>query len=433
MCARRGGRSFAWLSTEQAVCDGNYRFKDGKPVHLLERKERRFRRVVRRYRLAFDMAAEEDLQIVVDLVALDAQEHEWRKLPHCEPRLLGQFAPRRVLQRLAGLDAPAWERIVAARRCLTAQHKQQAVLALQGDRDGWQDLSCAHHIPMAKFGGYPPAILAGAGVSPQLVPDESPCIKENGHQREMCGRYSLTAGPDEVEEFFALAGVEDFPARYNIAPTQPILLVIAGERREPGSNLPSRRTMLARWGLIPAWAKNPADMPLNINARSETAAEKASFKTAMRHRRVLVPASGFYEWRRSGKNRSQAFWVRPKRGGVVAFGGLMETYAEAGGSEIDTAALLTTAASGDIVHIHDRMPVVIQPRDFEQWLDCRGQEPRDVAHLMRPTEGFFEAIPVSDKVNKVANTGPELQEREEASSNVEPPEQKTAPAQLTLF
>lgn len=248
----------------------------------------------------------------------------------------------------------------------------------------------------------------------------------------MCGRFSLTAGPRELEEFLALLGVEDFPPRYNIAPTQPILLVIAGNRREPGSNLPDRQAMLARWGLIPAWAKNPADMPLNINARSETAAEKASFKTAMRHRRVLVPASGFYEWRRSGR-QAQAYWVRPRHGGIVAFGGLMEPYAEPGGSEIDTAALLTTAANGDIADIHDRMPVVIQPQDFERWLDCRTQEPRDVAHLMRPVEeGFFEAIPVSDKVNKVANTGPDLQER--ADIPLAAPERpKPAPAQLTLF
>ncbi len=252
----------------------------------------------------------------------------------------------------------------------------------------------------------------------------------------MCGRFSLTAGPEELEELFALLGVEDFPPRYNIAPTQPILLVIAGNRREPGSNLPDRQAMLARWGLVPAWAKNPADMPLNINARSETAAEKPSFKTAMRHRRVLIPASGFYEWRRDGKNRSQAYWIRPRTGGIVAFGGLLEPYADAGGSEIDTAAILTTQASADISHIHDRMPVVIGPGDYGQWLDCRTQEPRDVARLMLPPEqGMFEAIPVSDKVNKVANTGPELQDRVEPVAVPKGLEkQKPGNAgQLTLF
>ena len=121
----------------------------------------------------------------------------------------------------------------------------------------------------------------------------------------------------------------------------------------------------------------------------------------------LIPASGFYEWRRDGKNKSQPYWIRPKGGGIVAFAGLMETYAEPGGSEIDTGAILTTAANGDIAHIHDRMPVVIRPEDFARWLDCRTQEPRDVADLLRPPEqGLFEAIPVSDRVNKVANTGP---------------------------
>ena len=252
----------------------------------------------------------------------------------------------------------------------------------------------------------------------------------------MCGRFSLTAGPEELEAFFALLEVEGFPPRYNIAPTQPILLVIAGNGREPGSNLPDRRAMLARWGLIPSWTKDPNDLPAHFNARSETAVEKASFKTAMRHRRVLIPASGFYEWRRDGSKRSQAYWVRPRHGGIVAFAGLMETYAEPGGSEVDTAAILTTAASSDIAHIHDRMPVVIMPQDFERWLDCRTREPRDVAHLMRtPEQGLFEAIPVSDKVNKVANTGPDLQERMEIVPAPKAPEKQKSGqiGQLTLF
>ena len=252
----------------------------------------------------------------------------------------------------------------------------------------------------------------------------------------MCGRFALTAPPRAVEEFLGLVDVEDFPERYNIAPTQPILIVIAGDRQVTGSNLPERRAMLVRWGLTPGWVKDPRDFPLLINARAETAIGKASFRAAMRHRRVLVPASGFYEWRRDGQKRSQAYWVRPRHGGIVAFAGLMETYAEPGGSEIDTAAILTTAASGDIAHIHDRMPVVIKSEHFEKWLDCRTQEPRDVAHLMRaPEDGFFEAIPVSDKVNKVANTGTDLQERVEPETIAKAPEtQKPGQAgQLTLF
>ena len=189
--------------------------------------------------------------------------------------------------------------------------------------------------------------------------------------------------------------------------------MIEADRPEPGSNRPSRRALLLRWGLIPGFVKDPKEFPLLINARAETATEKASFRAAMRHRRILVPASGFYEWHRPSKEeggKAQAYWIRPKRGGIVAFAGLMETWSSADGSELDTAAILTTSANPAIGAIHDRMPVVISPEDFERWLDCKTQEPRDVADLMRPAqEDLFEAIPVSDLVNKVANMGPELQ------------------------
>ncbi|MET3520467.1 SOS response-associated peptidase [Mesorhizobium abyssinicae] len=233
----------------------------------------------------------------------------------------------------------------------------------------------------------------------------------------MCGRFALTATPEQTAAFLGLAELETFPARYNIAPTQPVLMVLAGPPRAPGSNLPDRQPMLVRWGLIPTWVKDTREFPLLFNARSEGAAQKASFKTAMRHRRALVPASGFYEWRQAGDkgaggSKGQPYWIRPRHGGLVAFAGLIETYAEPGGSEMDTGAILTARASSGIANIHDRMPVVIEERDFARWLDCRTQEPRDVADLLRPAEpDFFEAVPVSDLVNKVANTGPEIQER----------------------
>ncbi|MBN9221166.1 MAG: SOS response-associated peptidase [Mesorhizobium sp.] len=228
----------------------------------------------------------------------------------------------------------------------------------------------------------------------------------------MCGRFALTATPDQTAAFLGVTELEEFPARYNIAPTQPVLAATAGPPREPGSNLPDRQAMLVRWGLIPAWVKDTREFPLLINARSESVLEKASFKTAMRHRRALIPASGFYEWQQSGGKKGQPYWIRPRRGGMVAFACLIETYSEPGGSEMDTGAIITTQANSGIAHIHDRMPVVIGERDFTRWLDCRTQEPRDVLDLLKPVEpDFFEAIPVSDLVNKVANTGPEIQER----------------------
>lgn len=246
----------------------------------------------------------------------------------------------------------------------------------------------------------------------------------------MCGRFTLTATPDEVEALFALLELDDFPPRYNIAPTQPILVVAAGWPRPPGSNLPERRALLARWGLIPGWAKDPKALPLLINARADSVVEKSAFKAAMRHRRVLVPASGFYEWRRSGST-SQAYFVRPAGGRLIAFAGLMETWSEPGGSEIDTAAILTTDANADLSDIHDRMPVVVKPEDFGRWLDCRTREPRDVADLLSPVEaGFFEAIPVSDRVNKVTNTDPDVQARIDPTP-ADAPEEPAA--QLTLL
>jgi putative SOS response-associated peptidase YedK len=226
-----------------------------------------------------------------------------------------------------------------------------------------------------------------------------------GPEKIMCGRFSLTASPQEVADALGIEDVGDFPPRYNIAPTQPILVAVIG----PAGN---RVALLVRWGLVPSWVKEPKEFTLLINARSETAAEKPAFRSAMRHRRVLIPASGFYEWKRpeDPKGKKQAYWIRPAGGGMVTFGGLMETWHSADGSEIDSGAILTTAANARISDIHDRMPVVIRPKDHERWLDCKTLEPRDIADLLKPVDDdFFESIPVGDKVNKVANSGPEIQ------------------------
>lgn len=249
----------------------------------------------------------------------------------------------------------------------------------------------------------------------------------------MCGRFALTHTPIVVEDEFGASGVDAFPPRFNIAPSQPVMVIGPAPTREPGSNQPTRQAFLVRWGFIPSWVKDVKEFPMLINARSETAAEKASFRAAMRHRRVLIPASGFYEWKKLPGKRTQAYWIRPRNGGIVAFGGLVETYAEPGGSEIDTGAILTTAANDHIATIHDRMPVVVQPQDYARWLDCITREPRDVADIMRPVQpDFFEAIPVSDKVGKVANIGPDLQERVAELSAT--PEKKSKPNdQLSLF
>lgn len=251
----------------------------------------------------------------------------------------------------------------------------------------------------------------------------------------MCGRFALTASVHEVAAVLGLDQLEDFPPRYNIAPTQPILVAVNGPAGD-------RIGVLVRWGLMPGWVKDPRDFPLLLNARAETAAEKPAFRNAMRHRRVLVPATGFYEWKRppGGKGPKQAYWIRPHGGGVITFGGLMETWHSADGGEIDTGLIITTRANTAIAAIHDRMPVVIRPGDHMRWLDCMQNEPRHVADLMQPAEDdFFEAIPVGDRVNKVANSGPDIQEpvQEQSAPAASEPESRTAPGggktQLDLF
>ena len=207
----------------------------------------------------------------------------------------------------------------------------------------------------------------------------------------MCGRFSLTADPEELAALFDLAELSEFPPRYNIAPTQPILTV--------GINAAGKRdAILVRWGLIPHWVKDPGDFTLIINARSETANTKASFKTAMRHRRVLIPASGFYEWHRPANKKlpKQAYWIKSASGEPIFFAGLVETWMGKDGSEMDSGCILTTQSNEQIGNIHHRMPVVIQPSDFDRWLDCKTQEPKDVADLLDPVaDGFFEALAVS--------------------------------------
>lgn len=218
----------------------------------------------------------------------------------------------------------------------------------------------------------------------------------------MCGRYALTATPEEVRALFGYLDGEDFPPRYNIAPSQPVAIV----RLEHGA----RRLVLARWGLVPSWVKDPKRFALLFNARAETASEKPAFRAAMRYRRCLFPASGFYEWRRGPGKSKQPYWVRPRGGGLVAFAGLWETWSDRDGGEIDTASILTTDANSTIAPIHDRMPLVIEADDFDRWLDCRGYAPDAVAELLRPAPvALFEAIPVGSRVNTAANDDPALQ------------------------
>ncbi len=223
----------------------------------------------------------------------------------------------------------------------------------------------------------------------------------------MCSRYSLTAPPEAVRAYFATGNVLEFPARYNIAPTQPVLVVrrtLSGEREQ----------YLVRWGLIPSWVKDPRDFTTLINARSETAAEKPSFRGAIRHRRCLVPATGFYEW--TGKpGTKQPHLFRPRDGGLMAFAGLAEHWAGADGSELETMAILTTSANTTMEPFHDRMPVILTPEHFDAWLDCTSGTSKFAESLLQPAPADqLEVVDVSRSLNNPRNEGPELHRAPEA-------------------
>src|SRR5437763_10964371 len=159
----------------------------------------------------------------------------------------------------------------------------------------------------------------------------------------MCGRYCMTSAPDAIRALFRYREQPNFPARYNIAPTQPVPIV----RMADGE----RQFALVRWGLIPAWVKDPKGFALLINARGESVNDKPAFKNAMKRRRCLFPADGFYEWKDEGAAGKRPFCVRPKDRGPVAFAGLWECWIGPNGEELETAAIITSNASRDIANL----------------------------------------------------------------------------------
>jgi putative SOS response-associated peptidase YedK len=230
----------------------------------------------------------------------------------------------------------------------------------------------------------------------------------------MCSRYSLTSPHEAVRAYFGYTNVHAFPPRYNIAPTDPAAIVRRGARRE-------RELVLVRWGLIPSWVRDPARFSTLINARAESLIEKPSFRGAVRHKRCLVPADGFFEWT-GPRGRKQpwlihrAGWRLDAPGGLppLAFAGLYEDWLGPDGSEIDTMVIVTVAANAMLRPIHDRMPALLEPADFEAWLDCRGVPAGAAVELLKPApEELLAATTVSARVNNPRADGPELLEAAE--------------------
>lgn len=218
----------------------------------------------------------------------------------------------------------------------------------------------------------------------------------------MCSRYSLTSPPEAVRATFGYRNQAEFPPRYNIAPTQPVAIV-------RNSHAGEREMALVRWGLIPSWAKEPAKFTM-INARSETAHEKASFRAAMRHRRCIVPADAFYEWT-GNPGAKQPHMISLKSGEIMGFAGLWEHWLGADGSEIETMAILTTAANADMSSIHDRMPVILEKEDFAEWLDCKSGSSVGLDRLLKPhADGELDFMAISRELNNPRNDRPDVQE-----------------------
>jgi len=225
----------------------------------------------------------------------------------------------------------------------------------------------------------------------------------------MCGRYAITLPPEAVRAYFAYADTPNFPARYNVAPTQPIPLVIA----DPHTGGTGRRFRLMRWGFLPAFAKDPKDFPLIINARAETLAEKPSFRAALARRRGLAIADGFYEWRQDGAGRGRSkrpYLIRRVSGEPMAFAALYETYCDPNGSEIDTACIVTTPANRLFALTHDRVPAILEPRSFAAWLDSDTIGAVDALALLKPApEDALELVEIGTAVNRAANDSEDVQ------------------------
>lgn len=216
----------------------------------------------------------------------------------------------------------------------------------------------------------------------------------------MCGRFTLTVSGDNLKEALDLGSVpEEVGGRYNIAPTQPVAVVMNGEARD---------VELLRWGLIPSWAKDTAIGSRLINARAETVAEKPAFRAAFAKRRCLVLADGFYEWQREGKRR-QPYYFRLREGNPFTFAGLWEQWRDpASGEWLRTCTIITSDANEVVAPVHDRSPVILAPDVRARWLD-EDATTAELTRFLRPYPAeAMEGYAVAPLVNSPAHDTPEL-------------------------
>lgn len=208
----------------------------------------------------------------------------------------------------------------------------------------------------------------------------------------MCGRFYLDVQQDQLREWFRLQGQQlpELTPRFNIAPSQAIAVVREGEQ--------GRELAMLRWGLLPSWAKEEKSRFSMINARAETVAQKPAYRTAFRQRRCLIPASGFFEWK-SGPQGKQPYLIRRKDGTPMAFAGIWERW-QGTDKVIESCAMIVTEANADVAPIHERMPVMLAPDDFERWLSG-GQDSVQLQDLLVPSvAGVLESFAISKAINR---------------------------------
>jgi putative SOS response-associated peptidase YedK len=214
----------------------------------------------------------------------------------------------------------------------------------------------------------------------------------------MCGRYKLSRRKQFIEEYFATASdAEDWNPRYNIAPTQPVPVI------RQNSKEPIRELSLMRWGLIPSWAKDFSVAASMINARSETAATKPAFRDPLKFRRCVIPADGFYEWKRTGKAK-QPYCFEVNDGELFGFAGIWDRWKDPSGQWVKSCSILTTTPNAVTSAVHDRMPVILDPDGYDVWLDPGMKEVSAVSEVLKPFDArLMRCYPVSTRVNHAAN------------------------------
>jgi putative SOS response-associated peptidase YedK len=214
----------------------------------------------------------------------------------------------------------------------------------------------------------------------------------------MCGRYRLSRRKQIIEEHFDTAPWDDdWKPRYNIALTQPVPVV----RQHP--NEPIRQIATMRWGLIPSWAKDTSGAARMINARSETASTKPAFRDPLKFRRCLIPADGFYEWKRTGTSK-QPYCFEVDDGELFAFAGLWDGWKDASGNWAKSCSILTTTPNTVTSAVHDRMPVILRKDDYDVWLDPGMQNVAAISELLKPYDArLMRCYPVSTRINHAAN------------------------------